>query len=274
MEPLIFLLFLFISIVCGYLSANLAKKKGYSWGVWFACGIFFGVLGLIAAAGLPLKPSGFGFIKKCPECAESVKAEALVCRYCGLKFNRDEVIAKLGSIVEKKPANCSEVVGALAAMKDESTVPYLEKALSYSYDLEHRVRVAAVKALIDIGTIPALIIALKRGTDTLRERAVEMLRDKADPSAVPALIDLLSKSSFITERSIWVSAISLLIQIQDESAIRGLISSLSNEAIRGDVIVGLEKIGSRAIPYLEDAAKQEKRIKKFAEKIIAEIHSK
>ena len=41
------------AFVCGALSANLADKKGYSSGAWFAAGFFLGVLGLIAAAGLP-----------------------------------------------------------------------------------------------------------------------------------------------------------------------------------------------------------------------------
>ena len=41
------------AVICGGLSADLADKKGYSVGAYFAIGFFFGVLGLIAAAGLP-----------------------------------------------------------------------------------------------------------------------------------------------------------------------------------------------------------------------------
>ena len=41
------------AFICGGLSADLAEKKGYSQGIYFASGFFFGVLGLIATAGLP-----------------------------------------------------------------------------------------------------------------------------------------------------------------------------------------------------------------------------
>ena len=41
------------ALICGGLSADLADKKGYSVGAYFACGFFFGILGLIGAAGLP-----------------------------------------------------------------------------------------------------------------------------------------------------------------------------------------------------------------------------
>lgn len=41
------------ALICGGLSADLAEKKGYGVGSYFAVGFFFGILGLIAAAGLP-----------------------------------------------------------------------------------------------------------------------------------------------------------------------------------------------------------------------------
>ena len=47
-------LFTFIfGVPCGLLCASLANNKGYSPWRWFAAGVLFNILGLIAAAGLP-----------------------------------------------------------------------------------------------------------------------------------------------------------------------------------------------------------------------------
>jgi hypothetical protein len=39
----------------GFLAAFVAREKGYSYVSWFFIGFFFPVVGLIAAAGLPVK---------------------------------------------------------------------------------------------------------------------------------------------------------------------------------------------------------------------------
>ena len=49
---LLFFTFVF-GIPCGLLCSSLANNKGYNVWKWFACGVLFNFLGLIAAAGLP-----------------------------------------------------------------------------------------------------------------------------------------------------------------------------------------------------------------------------
>jgi hypothetical protein len=51
----LFILIALYSIICGVFCMTLAENKGYGVGVWFLSGFFFGILALIAAAGLPLK---------------------------------------------------------------------------------------------------------------------------------------------------------------------------------------------------------------------------
>ena len=51
-----FVIFTFVfGLPCGLLCSSLASSKGYSPWIWFAAGVLFNILGLIAAAGLPDK---------------------------------------------------------------------------------------------------------------------------------------------------------------------------------------------------------------------------
>ena len=60
------------AVIAGGLCAYLAEQKGYSTGAWFFVGLLFGVLGLIACAGLPVVeelPGLHGLsAKRCPRC--------------------------------------------------------------------------------------------------------------------------------------------------------------------------------------------------------------
>ena len=49
----VFLYTFVFGLPCGLLSASLANTKGYNPWRWFAGGVLFSILGLIAAAGLP-----------------------------------------------------------------------------------------------------------------------------------------------------------------------------------------------------------------------------
>ena len=65
------------AFISAALSAYVASEKGRVGGTWFILGLLFGILGLIAIAGLPVVKGA-----TCQLCREQVYPEATICPHC------------------------------------------------------------------------------------------------------------------------------------------------------------------------------------------------
>ncbi len=71
----------------------IAKSKGHDPLMWGLIGFFLGPLAILFIAIAQEKEGtvGAGETKRCPNCAETIRAEARICRYCNTEFDQAEL---------------------------------------------------------------------------------------------------------------------------------------------------------------------------------------
>jgi hypothetical protein len=70
---------LIVAAVCGAIIGAIAQARGREFGDWFIYGFLVAPIALIHVLAAGRSTAG---LRKCPACAEMVKAEATICRYC------------------------------------------------------------------------------------------------------------------------------------------------------------------------------------------------
>jgi len=98
---------------CSIICAALASRSGRDTTAWFFLGLIFGLFAVLAILLLPKKLPRDQ--KTCPMCAEAVKSEALVCRFCGHEFLDAPSTSKSRSA---SPTELSAAMAKLAAERE------------------------------------------------------------------------------------------------------------------------------------------------------------
>lgn len=106
--------FLFI---VGVITALVAKNRGREPAPWFFIGFFLGPLGLALLFGIEknqkrLDESSIdrGAMKRCPFCAEIVRKDAIICRYCKQPLEKDQGLSSSeehGDVITVTCPKCS-----------------------------------------------------------------------------------------------------------------------------------------------------------------------
>ncbi len=237
------IIIIFQAIICASLSSHLAKQKGHQSTPWGFVGFFFGILGLIAAAGLPLKslPEEKQLEMECPDCISTISARASICKYCGREFSQADIFSGLVENLHKGTVQQQiEAMEILNDMNSSSVMPdvltFIEKATPPAYPHE----IKPLKLAVDY--------SVKHSTQEVHDKFISILKETTHDPKIELLINAL-------------------VNMQNPSSIPYFLS-LHNTKYHYTVNHALIEFGEAALPFLE---KQKEDGSKSKQRLVSEI---
>ena len=252
------------AVICGIASSFIAEKKGYSKSTWLLVGFFLSLFGLIITLALPdlyarslSPPPAIYTTRTCPNCAESIKAGARACRYCGYQFNlEDEVNDAIQSLRSGDAQLRASAIDVLCNFGDERVAGYLVDALVFCPTELRETVVDKLLSFREKSAVPALVDTIRwasgkgRSGERIVASCAEALADLADASIGHDLAGLLSLNVRTgTKKYI----IRLLGSVRATEHIPAIIKIASDaELLRPQALEAIKGMGSSAVKPLKE----------------------